>query len=465
MRSYEVVIIGAGSAGEAVARGLREAGKTVAVVEKLRIGGECAYLSCMPSKAMLRSAKARKESSELVELGASPIAIDLGNESIAFAWAAKRRDRIVEQRDDTAAANSLSKIGVDIYRGLAKIIGLNQVQVGDEILDFTELVISSGSTSTIPKIEGIEEVGYWTSDEALSVPQAPRSVAIIGGGPVACELAQIFSRFGTVVTVIEFSGQLAGKEHPLIAERLAENLRLEGVKVLLDTEVQKVNTTANGKAELFLSKGEPLEVEQVIIATGRHPIVVGLGLEILGIKLTEKGAIPIGADCRVEGQLHVWSAGDVTGIAPFTHTANYQARIVVANILGGTLEANYSAIPRAIYTDPPVASVGDMSKSELQKNIALASVEISTLSRFSTDGGPGGVLILAADLVRGVLVGACAIGPHADEWLAEATLAVRAEIPLSLLVDVVHAFPTYGEAFEAPFRELASLSKSTKSAA
>jgi len=148
----------------------------------------------------------------------------------------------------------------------------------------------------------------------------------------------------------------------------------------------------------------------------------------------------------------------VAGIAPFTHTANYQSRILVDNILGGNREANYAAIPRAIYPDPPVASVGVMSKGVGELHIGHSSIELSTLSRNSTDGGAGGLLILAADLFKGILIGACAIGPHADEWLAEATLAIRAQVPLSVLVDVVHAFPTYGEAFEAPLRDLASQS-------
>ena len=194
----------------------------------------------------------------------------------------------------------------------------------------------------------------------------------------------------------------------------------------------------------------------MIVAVGRYPNTANLNLNILGVEVDEKGAVKIDEHCRVLGQQHVWAAGDVTGIAPFTHTANYQGRIISNNLVGIDQVAKYTAIPRAIYTDPPVASVGVMQSTEKDDDLITSKIELSEVSRTLTDGEESGLLILTADPVRGVLVGAAAIGPHADEWMAEATLAIRAEIQLSVLCDVVHAFPTYGEAFEQPLRELAN---------
>jgi dihydrolipoamide dehydrogenase len=195
-------------------------------------------------------------------------------------------------------------------------------------------------------------------------------------------------------------------------------------------------------------------VERIILAVGRHPSSADLGLEVLDIDVDDAGAITVDGHCRVTGHEHVWAAGDVTGIAPFTHTANYQARIIADNILGGDRIANYTAIPRAIYTDPPVSSVGRNPEPKDDEDVITSELDLVDVARTLTDGAAGGLLVLTADRERGVLVGAAAIGPKADEWLAEATLAIRAQIPLAVLRDVVHAFPTYGEAFEPALRAL-----------
>lgn len=455
MKNFDVVVLGGGSAGAAVAKNLVEAGKSVALVEKLRVGGECAYISCMPSKAMLRSAQARTLAKKLLALGAATKSPDLGDAFQAFEIAARRRDEIASYRNDMDTASEIIKSGVALFRGDGVITGANSLSVNGESLTWIDLVIATGSEATIPDIPGLSSIDYWRSDQALSTPNAPQSIAIVGGGPVACELAQIFSRFGAKTTIIEFGDQLAGKEHPDVASRLAANLREEGITILLNAEVTKAELTAEKSSHLTLSNGQVLTCDRVIIAAGRHPQTSGLNLDLIGIALGEKGEILIDGDCRVSGTKNIWAAGDVTAIAPFTHTANYQARIIVENILGGSRNANYSAIPRAIYTDPPVASVGNFSDSEKKTEIVTSRVELSDVSRNSTDGENGGLLILAANLAKGVLTGASAIGPHADEWMAEATLAIRAEISLAVLEDVVHAFPTFGEAFEIPLRELA----------
>ena len=453
-KRFDVIVLGAGSAGELVATTLSKKGLSVALIEKLRVGGECAYISCMPSKAMLRSAQVRALAKNAVELGASSSDCDLGDSIEAFSMAAGRRDEIAEFRDDRQAATHAEHMGVDLIRGTGLITGENEITVDGNTYGWTDLVLATGSHASIPEIEGLSDIDYWTSDQALSTAVAPTSVLIVGGGPVGCELAQIFASFGAVTTIVEFTNQLASKEHPEIAARLSKTLTGLGISVRTGVKVESVQKLAADRTLVHLSDKTSVEVSRVIIAAGRNPTTAGLGLEVLNISANKKGAIEIDDHCRVVGQDHVWAAGDVTGIAPYTHTANYQGQIIWRNITGGDEKANYTAVPRVIYTDPAVASVGIL-QSEIEKDgLITASFDLSNLSRNETDGEAGGLLILTADSVRGVLVGAAAIGPHADEWIAEATLAIRAEVHLSILCDVIHAFPTYGEAFDAPLEEL-----------
>lgn len=453
-KQFDVIVLGAGSAGELVATTLAKKGLTVGLIEKLRVGGECAYVSCMPSKAMLRSAQVRRLAKNAEELGAAAIDLELGDAVEAFTTAAHRRDEIAEYRDDRQAALHAEQVGVELIRGTGLITGSNEITVNGDVYSWKDLVLATGSSANIPDIEGLADIDYWTSDQALSTATAPGSVLIVGGGPVGCELAQIFSSFGGPTTLVEFTDQLAGKEHPEIAARLSKVLTGLGVNVIKGVKVESVQKLAADRTLVHLSNNTSVEVNRVIIAAGRNPTTSGLGLEVLNISPNKKGAIEIDDHCRVVGQDHVWAAGDVTGIAPYTHTANYQGQIIWRNIAGGDEKANYTAVPRAIYTDPAVASVGIM-QSEIEKDgLITASFDLSDLSRNETDGEAGGLLILTADSVRGVLVGAAAIGPHADEWIAEATLAIRAEVHLSVLCDVIHAFPTYGEAFDAPLEEL-----------
>lgn len=454
MNKFDVVVVGAGSAGELIANTLAQKGKSVALVEKLRVGGECAYVSCMPSKAMLRSSQVRMATKNIVSLGGAQQDANLGEDLEAFPIAAARRDRISEYRSDVGAAESAHEAGVKLFRGTGVIAGTNLLKVGDEELTWRDLVISTGSTPNVLKIPGLEEIDYWNSDDALSISEAPKSLLIIGGGPVGCELSQIFTRFGSRTTLVELEKHLAGKEHPDIAARLKQNLESDGVQVFVETSVTKVELEPSGQTKVTLSSGTSVLVDRVIVATGRHPETKELGLDHLGIEVNEKGAIEIDEHCRVVGQEHVWAAGDTTGVAPYTHTANYQGHIIIENILGIDSVAKYTAIPRVIYTDPPVASVGISESTDPAVRVISAQIELSKLARTHTDGESGGLLILTADAAKGVLIGAFAIGAHADEWLAEATLAIRAEVQLSVLCDVVHAFPTFGQAFDLPMREL-----------
>jgi dihydrolipoamide dehydrogenase len=457
METFDVVVLGAGSAGESIAKSLAEAGRSVALVEDQRIGGECPYVACMPSKAMLRSAEARTEGQRLADLGdaaKSPVRPDPDS---AYAAAAARRDEISEHRDDSEAARAAQESGVTVVRARGRIVRPGVAGAGDRELGWSDLVLATGSTAVRPIIDGLDDVPTWTSDEALAATQRPGSLLVIGGGAVGCELAQVHARFDVGVTLIESGKQLAGKEEPSIAALLAQALRDEGVDVRLEVEAKRFEPV-DGRARAHLSDGTSLVVDRVLVATGRTPSTTDLGLDVLGIELGEDGSVPTDERCRVTGQQHVWAAGDITGIAPYTHAASYQARTVTANLLGEDRVADYRAIPRAIYTTPAVASVGMAAAQAKEQGIdaVTAVMDVGETARATTEGAGGGRLVLTADRRKGVLIGAAAIGPRADDWLAEATLAIRAEVPLAVLADVVHAFPTFGEAFEPPVRELAA---------
>ena len=452
MQQLDVVVLGAGSAGEDVARALARAGRSVALVEAGLVGGECPYLACMPSKAMLRSAEVRAHAGDLEALGAT---VDLGDGAAAYRLAARRRDEIAEHGDDSTAAASLERDGVLLVRGRGRVTRPGVVEVDGRELGWQDLVVATGSTPVVPPLPGLDTAPTWTSDQALTTSERPASLLVLGGGAVGCELAQVHTRFGTRVVLVDTSEQLLGKEETSIAELLAEVLRGDGVDVRLGVGLDRVEA-ADGGALCHLSDGTRLQVERVLVATGREPATKDLGLDVLGVTPGEKGELEVDEHCRVADR--VWAAGDVTAVAPYTHTAGYQARVVAANLLGEQRTADYRAIPRAVYTDPPVASVGMDARTAEQQGISAqtAVMDLGEVARTSTEGSGGGRLVLTA--ADGVLIGAAAIGPHADEWLSEATLAIRARVPLAVLADVVHAFPTFGEAYEPPLRELAGLS-------
>jgi pyruvate/2-oxoglutarate dehydrogenase complex dihydrolipoamide dehydrogenase (E3) component len=460
MTYFDVVVLGAGSAGEWFWGQLP--GKSVAVIEDRRVGGECPFVACVPSKALLRSAQVRRLIASAPRLGATSLPVILDDPAEAFATAVARRDAISHGRDDSAKANGLRRSGAVLFRGKGCIDGPGRLVVtnaaGEEKrLSYGDLVISTGSTANRPSVPGLEIVPTWTSDEALSSIELPGALVILGGGPVACELAQVYSAFGTKVTVIARSDRLLPKEEPQIGLALAEVLAASGVAVRTGARLLRAEPSGSG-ALLHLGDGMPITVDRVLLATGRHANVEGIGLESLGIAPDPEGLLT-DLRCRVLGAEHVWAAGDVTGIAPFTHTANYQARIVVTNLRGHVASANYSSIPRVVYTDPPVAAVGVTEETARASGmeVRIASSSISETGRACTDGTEVGFLRLVADATTNVLVGAAGIGPSVDELIGEAALAIRARIPLAVWADVVHAFPTYSEAYEQPLRQLTGL--------
>ena len=451
-----MVVLGAGSAGEYVAGELADAGRTVALIEKLRVGGECPFVSCVPSKAMLRSAEARGDGRRLVDLGGSAVPAGLGDDERAYRAASARRDRLANDRHDTGHAEQAEARGVTLIRGTGRVTRPGAVEVDGREVGYQNLIVATGSEPVVPPITGLGTVTTWTSDRALSEPGRPASVAILGGGPVGCEFAQIYQGFGAAVTVIESMPRLLSAEPPAISDAMAGVLRGGGVHLRLNATVKAVEPTAAGATRIVFEDGPPLEAGRLILAVGRRPVTGELGLDRLGIEPDDTGALTVDSRCRVKGHLRVWAAGDVTGIAPYTHGADYQALVISHNLLGRDHTADYRAIPRVVYTDPPMASTGltEAQAREAGIDVITATMDLAGLVRTNTDGGPGGTVVLVADRGRGVLVGAAGLGSGADDWISEASLAIRAEVPISAWADVVHPFPSHAQAFEQPLRDL-----------
>lgn len=451
-----MVILGGGSAGESVASAL--VNKTVAVVEAERVGGECPFVACMPSKAMLHSAKLRRLVTNTAPSGSAKVGTehedDHKDAKAAYAMAISRRDEIAENRDDFGHAQELTANGTILIRGEAFIAGPNRIQVSGQELNFEHLVVATGSAAAIAPIEGLDAVPCWSSDEALSSDELPKSIAILGAGPVGCELAQIYASYGVATILIERSETVLASENSLASNLVRDALQATGVQIHTGTRIVSAKAAGHG-AVLLSDSGIAFDVSRVLSATGRKPNVAGLGLENIGIKPTKTG-IAIDEFCRALGHPNIWAAGDVTGVAPFTHTANYQGRIVAANIGGKQKKANYDAIPRSVYTSPSVCSVGLSSSQAIEKGFQArtAQIMLSATAKASTDDATDGYLELVADMESGVLIGASAGGPRSEEWIGEATLAIRAKIPLEILAEVIHPFPSFSEAYESATRQL-----------
>ncbi|MEU6750402.1 dihydrolipoyl dehydrogenase family protein [Actinomadura nitritigenes] len=432
---YDAVVLGGGTAGELVATGLARAGRDVALVENRLVGGESRYFACVPSKSLLLSAR-RGETWEM---------------------AVARRDALTGHRADERIVARMAEEGVTVLRGRGQVTAPGRIEVDGAEHGFGDLVLCTGSEPVIPPVDGLADVPLWTSDGALSVPDLPRRLVVLGGGPVGCELAQVYAAFGSQVSLVEASGRLLTAEAPFAGEVLADALRRMGVDLRLGAGLSHVERKESG-LRLWLSDGGTLDADRILVAAGRRPRVEGLGLETLGVATSPGHGVPVDETCRVPSTSgDVWAAGDVTGVARTTHAARYQARLVLANLLGEHRAADYRAIPRVVYTTPTVYAVGISPKQaeELGIDLLTAGYDLAATARAAVEADDRGRVELYADRSRGLLIGAAAAGLYAEEWMSEIALAIRAETPLSVLTDVVHAFPTYGESVEAPLRELA----------
>jgi len=446
--SFDVIVLGAGPAGEVVAGRLADANLEVAIVESRLVGGECTFWACMPSKALLRPAEAVAEARRI------PGAREAVTGPLDVAAVLARRDDVIHDEDDASMVPWLEDKGITLVRDRARFTGPRTVQAGSRTLEARRaIVVATGSRAAVPPIPGLREARPWTNIEATTAKHVPDRLLILGGGAVGCEMAQAYASFGAQVSLVEGSHRLLAKEEEFASDDVRAGLEEAGVGIFCGGKVQEARRPEpGGPVTLVLEDGTELEGDELLCATGRVPNTDELDVAAAGVELDARGFLPVDDELRVAGGDGLLAVGDVTGRVLLTHMGKHQGRqaadVILGKPAGLRAAGNDAGSPRVIFTDPQVAAVGLTLQAAQEANLRVRAVDVGTQANAGGSfygNGARGTARLVVDEDRGVVVGATFTGPDVQDSLHAATIAVVAQVPLGLLWHAVPSFPTRSE--------------------